>query len=37
VIERGTHAELMTKRGMYHATVLRQVESHTDDDEAVLR
>jgi len=34
VIERGTHEELMTARGVYHAMVLRQMESQdaTVDD-----
>jgi ABC-type multidrug transport system fused ATPase/permease subunit len=36
VIERGGHAELMARRGVYHGMVLRQMESH-GDDEAVLR
>jgi ATP-binding cassette subfamily B protein/subfamily B ATP-binding cassette protein MsbA len=36
VIERGGHAELMERRGVYHGMVLRQMESH-GDDEAVLR
>jgi ATP-binding cassette, subfamily B, bacterial len=33
VIERGTHAELMGKRGVYHGMVMRQAEadSHRDD------
>jgi ABC-type multidrug transport system fused ATPase/permease subunit len=37
VIERGAHSELMATRGVYHAMVMRRMESHTDDDEAVLR
>lgn len=28
VTERGTHEELMTKRGEYYGMVLRQMESH---------
>jgi ATP-binding cassette subfamily B protein len=36
VIERGTHAELMESRGVYHDMVLRQMESHREDDEAIL-
>jgi ATP-binding cassette subfamily B protein/subfamily B ATP-binding cassette protein MsbA len=37
VIERGTHAELMDVRGAYHGMVLRQMESHGEDVEEVLR
>ena len=36
VIERGTHAELMEARGVYHEMVLRQMESHRVNDEAIL-
>jgi ATP-binding cassette subfamily B protein len=36
VIERGGHAELMEQRGMYHEMVMRQMESHREDDEAIL-
>ncbi len=36
VVERGTHQELMEKRGIYYEMVLRQMESHRQDDEAVL-
>jgi ATP-binding cassette subfamily B protein/subfamily B ATP-binding cassette protein MsbA len=36
VIERGTHAELMEARGVYYEMVLRQMESHREDDEAIL-
>jgi ATP-binding cassette subfamily B protein/subfamily B ATP-binding cassette protein MsbA len=28
IVERGTHAELMTRRGMYHAMVVRQMTAH---------
>jgi len=28
VVERGTHAELMAKRGLYHAMVVRQMTAH---------
>jgi ATP-binding cassette subfamily B protein/subfamily B ATP-binding cassette protein MsbA len=37
VIERGTHAQLMDVRGAYHEMVLRQMESHGEDVEEVLR
>ena len=37
VIERGSHEELMEKRGVYHDMVLRQMEAHREGDEAVLR
>ena len=37
VIERGTHEELMSARGAYHGMVLRQMESHGHEGEAVLR
>lgn len=31
VIERGTHEELMAAKGMYHGMVVRQMESHRDE------
>jgi ABC-type multidrug transport system fused ATPase/permease subunit len=35
VIERGTHEELMARRGVYHAMVMRQMASHEETiDEA---
>jgi ABC-type multidrug transport system fused ATPase/permease subunit len=35
IIERGTHEELMARRGVYHAMVLRQMASHEETiDEA---
>ena len=35
VVERGTHQELMSARGVYYAMVLRQMESHGETvDEA---
>ena len=37
IIERGTHEELMTARGLYYAMVLRQAESAGESVEAVLR
>ena len=37
VIERGTHEELMQARGAYYGMVLRQMESHREDGEEVLR
>jgi ATP-binding cassette subfamily B protein/subfamily B ATP-binding cassette protein MsbA len=37
VIERGTHEELMGALGVYHAMVVRQMESHGRDGEEVLR
>ena len=37
VIERGTHEQLMEARGVYHGMVLRQMESHTQGGEPVLR
>jgi ATP-binding cassette, subfamily B, bacterial len=36
VIERGGHAELMERRGVYYEMVMRQMESHREDDEAIL-
>ena len=33
VIERGSHDELMTARGVYHGMVLRQMESHGENVE----
>ncbi|MGH7654632.1 MAG: ABC transporter ATP-binding protein [Gemmatimonadaceae bacterium] len=37
VTEQGSHAELMEKRGVYNAMVLRQMEAQRDEGEAVLR
>ena len=37
VIERGTHEELMSARGVYHAMVVRQMESQSRDGEELLR
>jgi ATP-binding cassette subfamily B protein len=37
VIERGTHEELMSARGVYYDMVLRQMESHGESVEQVLR
>jgi ATP-binding cassette subfamily B protein len=37
VIERGTHDELMNARGSYHGMVLRQMESHGQNDGEILR
>jgi ATP-binding cassette subfamily B protein len=37
VIERGTHEELMNARGVYHDMVMRQMESHGEPVEQVLR
>ncbi len=37
VTERGGHTELMEKRGVYYEMVLRQMESHREGDEAILR
>jgi len=37
VIERGTHRDLMSARGIYHDMVVRQMESHGQPDEQVLR
>jgi ATP-binding cassette, subfamily B, bacterial len=34
VVERGTHDELMSVRGVYHAMVLRQMESHGETVDA---
>ena len=34
VIERGTHEELMSARGVYHGMVLRQMESHGETVDA---
>jgi ABC-type multidrug transport system fused ATPase/permease subunit len=37
VIERGTHEELMSARGVYHDMVVRQMESHAQNGEEILR
>ena len=37
IIERGTHEELMAARGVYFEMVKRQMESHGQEGEAVLR
>jgi len=37
IVERGTHEELMRARGLYHDMVVRQMESHGYEGEAVLR
>ncbi|MEX2140678.1 MAG: ABC transporter ATP-binding protein [Pirellulales bacterium] len=37
VIERGTHNDLMSARGLYYDMVLRQMESHGEGVEQVLR
>jgi ATP-binding cassette subfamily B protein/subfamily B ATP-binding cassette protein MsbA len=37
ITERGTHDELMRARGVYYEMVLRQMESHGDPVEQVLR
>ncbi len=37
IIERGTHLDLMSARGIYHDMVIRQMESHGRDGEEVLR
>ena len=37
IVERGTHEELMTARGVYYEMVLRQAESAGESIEAVLR
>jgi ATP-binding cassette, subfamily B, bacterial len=37
VIERGTHYELMSARGVYHDMVVRQMESHGQRGEEMLR
>jgi ATP-binding cassette subfamily B protein len=37
ITERGTHEELMAKRGVYYEMVQRQAESNADAAEAVLR
>jgi ATP-binding cassette subfamily B protein/subfamily B ATP-binding cassette protein MsbA len=37
VIERGTHESLMASRGVYHDMVRRQMESHADKAEEILR
>jgi ABC-type multidrug transport system fused ATPase/permease subunit len=28
IVERGTHSELMTQRGIYHGMVVRQMTAH---------
>jgi ATP-binding cassette subfamily B protein/subfamily B ATP-binding cassette protein MsbA len=37
IVERGTHEELMAARGVYYQMVVRQMESHGDASEMVLR
>ena len=37
VLERGTHDELMSARGKYHEMVVRQMESHRQDGDEILR
>jgi ATP-binding cassette subfamily B protein/subfamily B ATP-binding cassette protein MsbA len=37
IVERGTHEELMSSRGIYYDMVVRQMESHGYEGEAVLR
>lgn len=37
VLERGTHEELMNARGKYHEMVVRQMESHRQDGDEILR
>jgi len=37
VIERGNHEELMNAGGVYHAMVVRQMESHSRNGEELLR
>ena len=37
VIERGNHEELMNARGVYFEMVMRQMESHGEPVETVLR
>ncbi len=37
IIERGTHDDLMSARGVYHDMVLRQMASHGELEEQVLR
>ncbi len=37
VIERGTHDELMSLRGVYYHMVIRQMEAAVDEGEKILR
>jgi ATP-binding cassette subfamily B protein/subfamily B ATP-binding cassette protein MsbA len=37
IVERGSHAELMEARGIYHGMVVRQMESHGIGADEVLR
>jgi len=37
IIERGSHEDLMRARGVYHEMVVRQMESHGDRGEQVLK
>jgi len=37
IVERGTHAQLMDKRGMYHDMVLRQMTAHDDANEFTMK
>jgi ATP-binding cassette subfamily B protein/subfamily B ATP-binding cassette protein MsbA len=37
IIERGSHEELMSARGVYHGMVMRQMESHSENVEEAWR
>jgi ATP-binding cassette subfamily B protein/subfamily B ATP-binding cassette protein MsbA len=37
IVERGTHAQLMDARGMYHDMVLRQMTAHDDATEFTMK
>jgi len=37
IVERGTHAELMTRRGLYHAMVVRQMTAHDREAGVILQ
>jgi ATP-binding cassette subfamily B protein/subfamily B ATP-binding cassette protein MsbA len=37
ILERGTHAELMARRGVYHGMVVRQMTAHDRDDAVTFK
>ena len=37
IVERGTHAELMARRGVYHGMVVRQMTAHDRDAGVTFR
>jgi len=37
IVERGTHAELMARGGLYHRMVVRQATAHDQDAGVILK